>query len=155
MSLSGYTQRVPERGLVVDRCTVERWVQRCLPLFQAVARPHRQPIGITWRVDETYTRLGGTWTYIERAIDQDGQVVDAYFSERRNARAGYPLGETFFTLGVPGAIDETGMRPKRVTMDKATCYPPALRAVLADVEHRTSQYLNHGMERDHGQLKQQ
>ncbi len=81
MSLSGYTQRVPERGLVVDRSTVYRWVQRFFPLFQAAARPHRQPISSKWRVDETYTRLNGKWTYSYRAIDQDGQVVDAYFSQ--------------------------------------------------------------------------
>ena len=37
---------------------------------------------------------------------------------------------------------------------KARCYPPALRAVLPGVEHRTSKYLNNGVERDHGHLKQ-
>ena len=51
-------------------------------------------------------------------------------------------------------IDETGVTPSRVTTDKAKCYPPALRAVLPDVEHRTSKYLNNGIERDHGHLKQ-
>jgi transposase-like protein len=56
-------------------------------------------------------------------------VVDAYFSQRRNATAA----ETFFRH----AIDGTGVRPKRVTTDKARCYPPALRAVLPDVEHWT------------------
>ncbi len=52
------------------------------------------------------------------------------------------------------AIDETGVRSERVTTDKAKCYPPALRAVLPGVEHRTSKYLNNGIERDHGHLKQ-
>ncbi len=93
-----------------------------------------------------YTRLRGKWTYIYRAIDQDGQVVDAYFSKRRNAKAA----EAFFRR----AIDETGSTPTRVTSDKAACYPPALRVVLPTVEHRTSKYLNNGMERDHQHLKQ-
>ncbi len=31
-----------ERGLVVDRSTVYRWVQRFLPLFGAAARAYRQ-----------------------------------------------------------------------------------------------------------------
>ena len=135
-----------ERGLVVDRSTVYRWVQRFLPLFQQAARAHRQPIGRKWRVDETYIRLQGRWTYVYRAIDEDGQVVDAYFSERRNAKAA----QTFFER----AIDETDVTPSRVTTDKAKCYPPALRAVLPGFEHRTSKYLNNGMERDHGHLKQ-
>ena len=90
--------------------------------------------------------LQGTWTYIYRAIDQHGQVVDAYFSTRRNAAAA----EAFFRR----AIDETGSTPTRVTTDKAKCYPPALRVVLPTVEHRTSKYLNNGLERDHQHLKQ-
>ena len=34
---------------------------------------------------------------------------------------------------------------------KAKCCPPALRAILPHVKHRTSKYLNNGLERDHGQ----
>jgi transposase-like protein len=41
-----------------------------------------------------------------------------------------------------------------VSTDKAKCFPPALRNVLPGVEHRTSKYLNNGIERDHGHLKQ-
>ncbi len=51
-------------------------------------------------------------------------------------------------------MDETGVCPTRVTTDKAKCYPPALRKVLPTVEHRRSRYLNNGVERDHGHLKQ-
>ncbi len=135
-----------ERGLNVDRSTIYRWVQRFLPLFQDAARPYRQAVAAKWRVDETYCRLNGTWTYIYRAIDQDGQVVDAFFSERRNGAAA----EAFFQR----AIDETGTIPTRVTTDKAACYPPALRKALPTAEHRRSKYLNNGLERDHQHLKQ-
>ncbi len=146
LSYADVVEWFAERGLVVDRSTVYRWVQRFLPLFQDAARAHRRPVGTKWRVDETYVRLQGRWTYVYRAIDEDGQVADAYFSERRNSRAA----QTFFER----AIDETGVRPERVTTDKAKCYPPALRAVLPDAEHRRSRYLNNGIERDHGHLKQ-
>ena len=43
--------------------------------------------------------------------------------------------------------------PARVTSDKATCYPPALRALLPGAEHRCSKYLNNRLERDHQFLK--
>lgn len=146
LSYADVVEWFAERGLSVDRSTVYRWVQRFLPLFQQAARAHRRAVGTRWRVDETYVRLQGHWTYVYRAIDEDGQVVDAYFSERRNARAA----QTFFER----VIGETGVRPQRVTTDKAKCYPPALRVVLPTVEHRRSKYLNNGMERDHGHLKQ-
>ena len=126
--------------------SIYRWVQRFLPLFQEAARDLRHPIGETWRVDETYIRLHGTWTSIYDAIDQHGHVVDASFSKRRNAKAA----EAFFKR----AIDETDVTPLPVITDKAKCYPPALRAVLPHVKHRTSKYLNNGLERDHSHLKQ-
>ncbi len=146
LSYADVVEWFTERGLTVDRSTVYRWVQRFLPLFGEAARIHRRPVGTKWRVDETYVRLQGRWTYVYRAINEDGHVVDAYFSERRNSKAA----QTFFEH----AIDETGVRPERVTTDKAKCYPPALRVAVPDAEHRTSKYLNNGIERDHGHLKQ-
>lgn len=146
LSYADVVEWLAERGVMVDRTTIYRWVRRFLPLFQQAARAYRHPVGEKWRVDETYCRLNGLWAYLYRAIDQDGQVVDVYFSERRNAVAA----ENFFRR----AIDQTGARPKRVTTDKARCYPPVLRAVLPDAEHRSSRHLNNGLERDHSHLKQ-
>ena len=135
-----------ERGLMVDRSTVYRWVQRFLPRFTGAARRDRHPIGGRWRVDETDCRLRGRWAYRYRAIDQDGQVVDVLFTARRNAAAAQACFER--------AIRATGVSPERVTTDKAGCYPPALRVVLPSVGYRTSHDLNTGLERDHGHLKQ-
>ena len=146
LSYADVVEWLAERGIMVDRSTVYRWVQRFLPLFAKAARFHRQPVGRKWRVDETYCRLNGRWAYCYRAIDQDSQVVDPYFSERRNAAAA----RVFFEW----AIAETGLTPERVITDRARCYPPALRAVLPTVEHRCSRYLHNILERDHGHLKQ-
>ena len=121
-------------------------MRRFLPLLGEAARRYRHSVGGRWRVDETYCRLNGRWAYCYRAIDQDGQVVDVYVSERRNAAAA----RAFFER----AIAECGVTPERVVTDKAACYPPVLRALLPEAEHRTSKYLNNGLERDHGHLKQ-
>ena len=134
-----------ERGVVVERSTVYRWVQHFLPRFTDAARSYRQPVGGRWRVDETSCRLRGRWAYCYRAIDQHGQVVDVRFSERRNAAAA----RRFFER----AITHTAVVLERVTTDKAGCDPPALRAVLPTAEHRSAHDLNHGPERDHGHLK--
>jgi len=146
LSYADVVEWLAERGLTVDRSTVYRWVQRFLPLFAEAARQYRCPVGGRWRVDETYCRLRGRWAYCYRAIDQNGQVVDVLVSERRNAAAA----RAFFEHAMHG----TGVAPERVTTDKAGCYPPALRAVLPNVEHRSSHYLNNGLERNHGHLKQ-
>jgi transposase, IS6 family len=146
LSYADVAEWLAERGLIIDRSTAYRWVQRFLPLLGEAARRYRHPVGGRWRVDETYCRLNGRWAYCYRAIEQDGQVVDVYFSERRNAAAA----AAFFAR----AIEATGVRPERVATDNAGCYPPALRTLLAAGEHRTSKYLNNGLERDHGHLKQ-
>jgi transposase-like protein len=111
LSYADVAEWLAERGFVVDRSAVYRWVQRFLPLFGAAARPHRRRVGTKWRVDETYCALWGRHAYIYRAIDEDGQVVDAYFSERRNAAAA----QAFFER----AILSTDVTPERVTTDKA------------------------------------
>jgi transposase-like protein len=146
LSYADVVEWLAERGLVVERSTIYRWVQRFLPLFSDAARPYRQTVGSKWRVDETYLRLQGKWTYVYRAIDEHGQVVDAYFSLRRNSKAA----QTFFEA----AIRETGVTPQCVVTDRAKCYPPALCKLLPGVEHRRSRYLNNALERDHSHLKQ-
>jgi transposase-like protein len=146
LSYADLAEWLAERGVDVARSTACRWVRRFLPLLGEAARRHCKPVGGRWRVDETYCRVNGRWAYCYRAIDQDGQVVDAYVSARRNTAAA----AAFFAR----AIAETGVTPERVVTDKAACYPPALRALLPAAEHRTSKYLNNGLERDHGRLKQ-
>jgi transposase-like protein len=128
LSYADVAEWLAERGLHVDRSTVYRWVQRFLPQFQAAARAYLRPVGDRWRVDESYCRLNGRWAYCYRALDQDGQIVDVYFAERRNAAAA----RTFFER----AIAETGVTPERVVTDKAACYPPAVRVLLPTAEHR-------------------
>jgi transposase-like protein len=91
-------------------------VRRFLPLLGEAARRYRHPVGGRWRVDETYCRLNGRWACCYRAIDQDGQVVDAYFSERRNAAAA----RAFFAR----AIAETGVTTERVVTERRPATRP-------------------------------
>ena len=44
------------------------------------------------------------------------------------------------------AIDATDAKPERVSTDEAKCYPPALRVVLLDAEHRISKEFNNGID---------
>ena len=134
-----------ERGIIVDPSTIYDWVHAFTPHFINAARPHRHPIGRKWRVDETLFKIGGRWRYAFRAIDEDGQIVDVRLSDHRDAASAL----AFFEQAVMSA----DVTPARVTTDKAKCYPPALRSVLPGVEHRSSHYLNNGLERDHQHLK--
>ncbi len=145
LSYADVVEWLAERGVTVDPSTVYDWVRTFTPRFIAAARAHRSQVSRRWRVDETYIKIAKRWHYLFRAIDEHGQIVDVYLSDRRDRAAA----EAFFA----GARETTMVTPSRVTSDKAKCYPPALRTVLPHVEHRTSKYLNNGLERDHQHLK--
>lgn len=129
----------------VDRSTVYDWVQLFAPLYQEAARLHRRCVGRRWAVDETYVKVAGVWQDVYRALDERGQVIDVFVSETRDADAA----ATFFCR----ALESTGVTPHRVTTDKAAAYPPALTAVLPEVEHETGKMLQQTIERDQQHLK--
>lgn len=145
LSYADVAEWLAERGITVDPSTIYDWVHAFTPRFITAARGHRTPVSGRWRVDETYLKIGGRQRYLFRAIDEHGQIIDVYLSDRRNADAA----RTFFKAAIQGS----GVTPTRITTDKAKCYPPALRTMLPSVEHRSSKYLNNGLERDHQHLK--
>jgi putative transposase len=103
-------------------------------------------VGRSWYVDETYIRVHGEWKYLYRAIDRDGTLVDVMFSEQRDLAAA----KRFFR----SAKAVTGVTPDRVTTDGHDAYPRAIRTELGSrVRHRTNQYLNNRLERDHRSIK--
>ncbi len=145
LSYADVAEWLAERGVIVDPSTIYDWVRAFTPRFINAARAYRSRVGKRWRVDETYLKIDGRWRYLFRAIDEHGQIIDVFLSDRRDAAAAQAFFET--------AMGTSAATPTRVTTDKAKCYPPALRAVLPQAEHRSSKYLNNGLERDHQHLK--
>jgi transposase-like protein len=144
LSYRDVEELLAERGVDVDHVTIYRWVQRFTPLVVEAARPCRHSVGDRWFVDETYVRVAGVWRYVNRAVDQYGQVIDVCVSRRRNIAAA----RTFFNQMLSGRD-----RPREVTTDLAA---PLLRVVdelLSEVLHDTAQYANNRIEWDHGRLK--
>jgi transposase, IS6 family len=110
---SGPKRRQGRKGITVDHVTVYRWVQRFTPEFIEAARFCRHAPGDRWFVDETYLNVAGNWTYLYRAIDQHGQVIDVLLSARRDLAAG----RRFFIRAL-----RAGTVPAEVTTDRA-CVP--------------------------------
>jgi len=76
LSYRDVEELLAERGITVDHVTIYRWVQRFTPEFIEAARPCRHAPGDRWFADETYLKIAGTWTYLYRAVDQHGHVID-------------------------------------------------------------------------------
>ena len=73
-----------ERGLSVDHSTIARWVLRYAPILNEQIRRHIRYPNRSWRVDETYARVSGKWTYLYRALDSEGNSIDFMLSPYRD-----------------------------------------------------------------------
>ncbi len=144
LSYRDVEELLAERGVDVDHVTIYRWVQRFTPEFVQAARPRRHCPGDRWFVDETYVKVAGRWTYLYRAIDQDGQVIDVWLSRRRDLIAA----RRFFSRALA-----LGTTPVEVTTDRAAAYPRVLDELIPSAMHTTEQYANNRVEADHGRLK--
>lgn len=76
-----------ERGLSVDHSTIWRWVQRYAPEINKRIRSHLKLAGASYRVDETYIKVGKSCKYLYRAIDSTGQTIEFMLSAKRDVSA--------------------------------------------------------------------
>ena len=148
-------QMMAERGVSVDHSTIYRWVQRYAPEIEKRLRwQWRCPRSTSWRVDQTYIKVGGNWAYLYRAVDKYGNTIDFYLSSTRNTAAA----KRFLGKALKGLNDWE--MPTVINTDKAPTYGAALAELKAegrcpqDTEHRQVKYLNNVVEADHGKLKQ-
>ena len=56
-------EMMAERGVAVDHVTLYRWVQRYAPEIEKRVRWYQGYRSSSWRVDETYVKVGGKWKY--------------------------------------------------------------------------------------------
>ena len=108
----------------------------------------------SWRVDETYVKVRGEWTYLYRALDKYGNTIDFYISPTRSAKAAKRfLGKTLSGL-------KDWEKPKIINTDEAPTYGIAISELKTEgkcpetTAHRQVEYLNNVVETDHGKLKQ-
>ena len=141
-----------DRGVEVAHTTLFRWIQAYAPEIDKRIRPHLRLSNGSWRVDETYIRVKGRWTYLYRAVDSRGQTIDFLLSARRDGAAA----KRFFrkALGQPHAAN-----PRTITVDKNPAYPCAVTEMKANGELRRSsllrqaKFLNNVVEQDHRRVK--
>ncbi len=153
ISYRDLTEMMQERGVEVAPSTIMRWVHRYAPELEKRVRAFQGYGSKSWRVDETYVKVGGRWKYLFRAVDKHGVLIDCMLSDGRNTRAAHRFLAKALTV----------MRdwpPISVTTDKLRSYPEAIERLKRDgqlprdTRHRTSKYLNNMIEADHGALKQ-
>src|SRR5688572_26169973 len=116
-----------ERELCVDHVTIWRWVQRYAPVLnQRIRRELRHP-NRSLRVDETYIRVAGEWTYLYRAVDSAGETIDFMLSPKRDLIAA----KLFLRLALSG---NSGIRPRVINVDGH----PAYARAITELKHQAN-----------------
>jgi transposase-like protein len=143
-----------ELGVSVAPSTVLRWVVRYVPEFEKCWQAYERPVGDSWRVDETYLKVGGQWVYLYRSVDKQGKTVESYLSRTRDVTAA----KAFFRK----ALKRHG-EPRVITLDGFEATHAALRRMGMNnefnyrwenpVQIRTCPYLNNIVEQDHRRVK--
>src|ERR1043165_9094691 len=152
LSCRDLEEMMREPGLSVDHVTVFRWVQRYAPEINRRMRPHLKMSGTSYRLDETYVKVGREWKYLYRAIDSTGATIEFMLSARRDVSAA----KRFFKKML--RADHRRL-PFTISVDKNAAYPEAFTAsqkekVLPhDCKLRRVKYLNNIIEQDHRFVK--
>ncbi len=136
-----------ERNLSVDHATIWRWVKRYGPVLNQRVRHEFRNRNRSWRVDETYVKVAGTWAYLYRAVDSTGETIEFMLSPKRDLVAA----KLFLRL----ALSAGGPPPRVINVDGHPAYASAVAELKQSGELgrscrcRTSPYLNNIIEQDH------
>jgi putative transposase len=157
LSLRNLEEMMAERGISVDHATIHRWVVRYSPELLERFNLRKRAVGRKWHVDETYIKVRGRWMYLYRAIDDVGDTVEFWFSERRNlAGAKQFLSRAFKRHGRPERIVIDGSQTNReaiLSCDTVSRLRDGSRRRLTPVRIRQCRYLNNRIEQDHRGIK--
>ncbi|MEV0690767.1 IS6 family transposase [Streptomyces sp. NPDC050388] len=135
-----------QRGVLVSHETVRRW---CATFGQAYAnglRRRRPRPGDKRHLDEGFVKINGELTYLWRAVDAGGTVLDILVQSRRDKTAA----QRFFRR----LLKRTRTVPRVIVTDRLRSYGAAHREVMPSVEHRSHQGLNNRAENSHQPTRQ-
>jgi putative transposase len=137
-----------EGGVKVDHATMNRWVIKYSPQLEEAFHRRKRPVWVSWRMDETSFKVKGQWSYLYRAVDKTGQIIDFLLTKQRDERAA----KRFLTK----AIRRHGV-PEKITIDGSEANAAAIRS--HNKEHSTTiairqvKYVNNIVEQEHRAVK--
>ena len=151
LSFRDLVEMMAERGVDLAHTTIMRWIQRYTPEFVKRWDRFACKAGRSWRVDETYVKIKGRWTYLYRAVDSEGKTVDFLLRAKRDVDAA----KAFFRR----AFKSQGGLPRAITLDGYQASHRAARECLGEhrrgkrTKLRSWKYLNDMIEQDHRSVK--
>ena len=145
LSLRNVEDCLHERGIDVSHETVRYWWNRFGPLFAREIRKkriHPSPNYSNWKwhLDEVFVKINGQTHYLWRAVNHEGEVLDAFVSKRRDRKA---------ALNFLKKIIKRYGKPKSIVTDKLPSYRAALRNINMAKSQETGRWINNRAENSH------
>ena len=145
LSLRNVEDLLHERGIDVSYETVRAWWNRFGPLFAAEIRKKRSSSlrefpQWKWHLDEVFVRINGENHYLWRAVDHEGEVLEAYVTKKRNRGAALKF--------LMKAMKRYG-RPVTIVTDLLRSYRAAMKVVGNADRQETGRWLNNRAENSH------
>jgi putative transposase len=149
LSLRNVEDLLHERGIDVSYETVRFWWRRFGPMFAAEIRRKRIDrlrafSNWRWHVDEVFVKINGERHYLWRAVDHEGEVLEAVVTKRRNKKA---------ALKFLRKLMRRHGRPKEIVTDRLPSYRAALRELGGSDLQSTGRWLNNRVENSHLPLR--
>ncbi len=149
LSLRNVEDLLHERGIDISHETIRAWWNRFGPIFAAnikrgrvkAMRAHTQ---WRWHVDEMYVKINGEIHYLWRAVDHEGEVLEAFVSKRRDRRAALKF--------LRNAVKHYG-EPRVIVRGGLKSYDAALRELGLEDRQETGRWRNNRAENSHQPLR--
>ncbi|HJO57999.1 MAG TPA: IS6 family transposase [Nitrospinaceae bacterium] len=145
LSLRNIEDLLHERGIDISYETVRYWWNKFGPLFAREIRKKRMhPVpnhsNWKWHLDEVFVNINGKTHYLWRAVDHEGEVLEAFVSKRRDRKA---------ALVFLKKIMKRYGRPKLIVTDKLPSYRAALKSIGNATVQETGRWVNNRCENSH------
>ena len=124
-------------------------VEPVRPIFAAEIRKKRMDrvrasSGWRWHLDEMFVKINGEGHYLWRAVDQEGEVLEAFVSKKRDREA---------ALKFLRKLMKRYGRPDAIITDRLRSYRAALRELGGSGLQQAGRWLNNRAENSHLPLR--
>ena len=145
LSLRNVEDLLHERGIDICHETVRYWRNRFGPMFAREIRKKRtHPIpnysNWKWHLDEVFVKINGETHYLWRAVDHEGEVLEAYVTKRRDRKA---------ALDFLKKIMKKHGAPKVIVTDRLRSYRAAMKIIGNETTQEVGRWKNNRCENSH------
>jgi putative transposase len=142
LSLRNVEDLLHERGIDVCHESVRLWVDRFGTYFAEKIRKRRSDAmrrvkQWRWHPDEVFVKIRGETHYLWRAVDHEGEVLEAYVTKKRDKAAALK----FLRKAMKRYVN-----PEVVVTDKCPSYHAAMKVIGNEGRQETSRHLSNRAE---------